>query len=243
MLLGFQLQAFTHALATLAHATHAPLRSSCAMDGPRTWPPDVGGSSLFSFHEQLDGLTILRRKMADDMSAEDEASLLEDSGDATQGSSVSAPGTPSVSFNPALTTAGPGTLANSGKGPMQKKNLTPAPLVDREGYAVAKSFADGNPLSLPAETFHSRFSPAFEGETAPLIKQMGGGAVGELAVETCQAALYEGEPSTSTDHALTWLKSLVDEKRTPTMHAQQNCFSKNWRHRCRQGLQPTHRRS
>ena len=32
MLLWFQLQAFTHALATLAHATHVPLRSSCAID-------------------------------------------------------------------------------------------------------------------------------------------------------------------------------------------------------------------
>jgi len=32
MLLWFQLQASTHALATLAHATHAPPRSSCAMD-------------------------------------------------------------------------------------------------------------------------------------------------------------------------------------------------------------------
>ena len=58
--------------------------------------------------------------------------------------------TPSVSFNPALTTAGPGTPPNSGKGPVQK-DLTPAPLADREGYAVAESFAEGNPLDLPAD--------------------------------------------------------------------------------------------
>ena len=149
----------------------------------------------------------------DNMSAADEASLLGDTGDATQGSSVSAPNTPSVSFNPALTTAGAGTLAKSGEGPVQK-TPTPTPLVDREGYAVAKSFVDGNMLELPAETFYSRFAPAFETANAPLIKQMGGGAVGELVVEIYQAALYEGEPSTSTDHALTWLKSLVDKKRT-----------------------------
>ena len=93
-------------------------------------------------------------------------------------------------------------------------DISPTPLADREGYAVAKSFVDGNPLVLPAETFCSRFSPAFEGENAQLIKQMGGGAAGELVVETYQAALHEGEPSTSTDHALAWLKSLVDEKRT-----------------------------
>ena len=108
--------------------------------------------------------------MADAMSVEDEASLLgDDTGATPQGSSVSAPNTPSISFNPVPTAAGPGTLANSGKGPVQ--DLAPTPLAGREGYVVAKSFVDGNPLSLPAETFYTRFSPALRPTTLRSLKR------------------------------------------------------------------------
>ena len=151
-------------------------------------------------------------------------SLLEESGESSnQGSSAlqqPQPGTPSVTFNTHAasekTTAG----APSGSAQSAEAEVAPdpaaLPLEEREGHTVAKSFIKGNPLILPDETFHSRWEPAFKEANADVIETMvqdGAGGVGSLVAELCLAAICTGSPSTSGDHALTWLNRLIEKKR------------------------------
>ena len=150
-------------------------------------------------------------------------SVLEDSGESSnQGSSAlpqPQPGTPAITFNsraagkaPAGATSGSAQNAEAAVAP----DPTALPLEKREGHAIAKSFTEGNPLTLPNETFYSRWEPAFEADNAAVIETMvqdGAGGVGSLVAELYLAALHAGEPSTSGDHALTWLKGLMEKKR------------------------------
>ena len=141
----------------------------------------------------------------------------------TEGSEAMAqPGTPTVVFAGSTSNQAAASAcaaeANSAAvgGTPLGPNPAARPLEEREGYAVAKSFVEGNPLDLPDESFYTRFEPAFAAANAPIVKTMeedGAGGVGGLVAELHVAAIFAGSPSTSGDHALTWLNRLMEKKR------------------------------
>lgn len=149
-------------------------------------------------------------------------SLLDEGESSNQGSSAlpqSQPGTPSVTFNHAASSkaaaSAPSETAQSAEAEVAPDPAA-LPLEEREGHAIAKSFIAGNPLTLPDETFHSRWEPAFVAANAAVIETMtqdGAGGVGSLVAELYLAAIFNGSPSTSGDHALTWLNRLIEKKR------------------------------